>query len=69
MTWDNRYRPLREGETILLGDECLTDSHLGWQPAKHDTGGKAPDPNYTAHRMYRRLRDATAVPNGEHRGG
>lgn len=60
MTWDNRYRPLREGETILSGDECLTDSHLGWQPAKHDIGGKAPDPNYTSHRMYRRLRDDRA---------
>jgi hypothetical protein len=56
MPWDNRYRPLREGETILAGDECLTDSHLGWQPAKHDIGGKAPDPAYTSHRMYRRLR-------------
>ena len=57
MPWDNRYRPLREGETILAGDECLTDSHLGWQPATHDIGGKAPDPNYTSHRMYRRLRE------------
>lgn len=56
MTWDNRYRPLREGETITAGDECLTDGHLGWQPATHDIGGKAPDPAYTAHRMYRRLR-------------
>lgn len=55
MPWDNKYRPLREGETILAGDECLTDSHLGWQPATHDIGGKAPDPNYTSHRMYRRL--------------
>jgi hypothetical protein len=57
MPWDNRYRPLREGETILAGDECLTDSHLKWQPATHDIGGKAPDPNCTAHRMYRRMRD------------
>jgi hypothetical protein len=56
VTWDNRYRPLQEGETIQAGDECLTDSHIGWQPAKHDIGGKAPDYNYTAHRMYRRLK-------------
>jgi hypothetical protein len=56
MSWDNKYRPLREGETILAGDECLTDSHLGWQPATHDIGGKAPDPAYTSHRMYRRIR-------------
>jgi hypothetical protein len=63
MTWDNRYRRLNEGETILPGDECLTDSHLGWQPAKYDIGGKAPDPAYTAHRMYRRLRTSTASAN------
>ncbi len=55
MAWDSRFRPLREGETILSGDECFTDSRLGWQPATHDIGGKAPDPNYTSHRMYRRL--------------
>jgi hypothetical protein len=59
MTWDNRYRPLRKDETILAGVECLTDSRLGWQPATHDIGGRAPDPNYTAHRMYRRLCDPT----------
>lgn len=70
MTWDNRYRPLNEGETILSGDECLTDSHLGWQPATHDIGEKAPDPNYTAHRMYRRLlkqqcQNCGSATNGE----
>jgi hypothetical protein len=54
MAWDNRYRILNEGETIRDGDECLTDSHLGWQPAKHDIGGKAPSPYYSSHRMYRR---------------
>lgn len=51
--WIN-YRPLAEGEIIQAGDECLTDSHLGWQPAAHTVGGAAPDPLYTAHRMYRR---------------
>jgi hypothetical protein len=56
MAWDHRYRMLNEGEIIREGDECLTDSYLGWQPAKHDIGGKAPDPAYTAHRMYRRIK-------------
>ncbi len=56
MTWDNAYRPLRKGETILSGDECLTDGHLGWQPA-NCVGEQAPDPHYTSHRMYRRHRD------------
>lgn len=54
MAWDNRYRPLTEGETIREGDECLTDSHLGWQPVKHAVGFKAPSPLYSAHRLYRR---------------
>lgn len=53
MAWDNRYRMLAKGETILPGDEVLTDSHLGWQLAKA-VFQPAPDPNYTAHRMYRR---------------
>lgn len=51
--WIN-FRPLTEGEIIQEGDECLTDSHLGWQPAAHTVGQAAPNPNYTAHRMYRR---------------
>lgn len=62
MTWDNRYRPLREGETIAAGDECLTDVHLGWQPA-NCLGEQAPDPAYSAHRMYRRLRDEQDILN------
>lgn len=57
MSWDNRYRMLDEGEIIREGDECLTDSHLGWLPAKHAIGEPAPSPYYTAHRMYRRLKD------------
>lgn len=61
MAWDERYRMLGEGELIREGDECLTDSHLGWQPAKHDIGGQAPDPMYIAHRMYRRLKGATPM--------
>lgn len=51
--WIN-YRPLKEGEIIMDGDECLTDSHLGWLPAAHTIGQAAPNPHYTAHRMYRR---------------
>lgn len=54
--WDDRYRMLDKGEIIQEGDEVLTESHLGWQPAKHAIGRAAPDPLYTAHRMYRRLR-------------
>jgi hypothetical protein len=53
MAWDDRFRMLNEGETIRDGDECLTDIHLGWQPA-NAIGSKAPSPLYTAHRMYRR---------------
>ena len=54
MTWDSRYRMLAKDETILPGDEVLTDSHLGWRPVEHTLGQLAPDPLYTAHRMYRR---------------
>lgn len=55
--WDPRYRVLREGDIIREGDECLTDSHLGWQPETRCVGTLAPDPSYTSHRMYRRLID------------
>jgi hypothetical protein len=56
-----KYRMLAEGEIIQDGDECLTDSHLGWQSAKNTIGQPAPNPYYTAHRIYRRaaLKDAT----------
>jgi hypothetical protein len=60
--WDHRYRPLATGEIIEAGDECLTDSHLGWHPAKHCIGEPAPDPAYTSHRMYRRLKQPTPAP-------
>lgn len=53
--WDHRYRQLAEGEIILVGDEVLTDSKLGWRPAEHTIGQTAPCPYYTAHRIYRRL--------------
>lgn len=51
--WEH-YRMLAEGEIIQQGDEVLTDSHLGWKPAAHTVGQKAPNPYFTAHRMYRR---------------
>lgn len=60
MTWDSRYRPLKEGEIIREGDEYLTDSRLGWQPATHAIGGHAPNPSYTSHRMYRRAQSEGA---------
>ncbi len=55
--WDKRYRRLAEGEIIQEGDECLTDTHLGWQPA-NCIGQAAPSPLYTSHRVYRRLKSA-----------
>ena len=51
--WVN-FRQLSEGEIIEAGDEVLTDAHLGWRPAGSTVGQTAPNPNYTAHRMYRR---------------
>ena len=54
MARDHSYRRLDEGETIKEGDEVLTDSHLGWLPAGRTVGKKAPSPNYTSHRIYRR---------------
>lgn len=57
MVWDNRYRRLNEGEIIREGDECLTDTHLGWEPADHTIGQRAPDPAYTSHRWYRRRKE------------
>lgn len=56
MGWDQQYRMLAEGEIIQDGDEVLTDSHLGWLPAGRTIGKPAPNPYYTAHRMYRRTK-------------
>lgn len=60
MAWDNRYRKLDEGEIIQEGDECLIDSHLGWQRDIHCVGQPAPCPLYTSHRMYRRRKEGSA---------
>ncbi len=53
MAWDKRYRRLEKGETILPGDEVEVDKPYGWQSAKC-VFQPAPDPSYTAHRIYRR---------------
>lgn len=63
--WDPRYRRLNDGEIILEGDECLTDSHLGWQLETHCIGTPAPDPAYTSHRIYRRLKEIAQEPAGQ----
>ena len=57
MAWNDKYRRLDENEIIQEGDECLTDTHLGWKPAIHTVGKAAPSPLYTSHRIYRRLRE------------
>jgi hypothetical protein len=56
--WNERYRMLEEGEIIQKDDEVLTDSHLGWHITNpRCIGTPAPNPLYTSHRMYRRLKD------------
>jgi hypothetical protein len=52
--WVN-YRQLKKGETIEEGDEVLVSSKEGWISTSC-VGSKAPDPQYTAHRVYRRLK-------------
>jgi len=51
--WDN-YRQLKKGEVIKDTDEFLEDKK-GWRKTIC-AGGLAPDPSYTSHRMYRRLK-------------
>jgi hypothetical protein len=50
--WKN-YRKLKKGETILSDDEVYDDDKKGWRKTIC-SGGLAPDPQYTAHRIYRR---------------
>ncbi len=52
--WEN-YRQLEKGETIQVDDEVLCDSELGWLKT-NCVGGEVPDPQYSAHRIYRRLK-------------
>ena len=51
--WDERYRQLEAGEIIQPGDEV--DISNKWQHTKC-TGELAPNPEYPAHRIYRRLK-------------
>ena len=54
LTWDKRYRPLKEGEIIKSSDEIKLDDGT-WKVAVC-VGEKAPDPNYSSHRIYRRIK-------------
>lgn len=59
MTWNQQYRWLDAGERIMIGDEVLQDDG-SWLPAAFRTvGQKAPDPNCTSHRVYRRKNERT----------
>lgn len=54
MAWDMRYRHLREGEIIRETDEVQNDDG-SWRKGCRCVGQPAPNPNYTSHRVYRRL--------------
>ena len=51
--WQN-YRKLEKGEIIRETDEFLEDGK-GWRKAIC-VGTSAPDPQFTSHRRYRRLK-------------
>ena len=59
--WDDKYRPLKEGEIIQEGDEV--DCSNGWKADSAKwvkttcAGQAAPSPLYPAHRIYRRLKE------------
>lgn len=57
--WDHRYRRLEWGEIIQEGDECQNDD--GTWKLGICVGQRAPDPNYTSHRVYRRLKATTGA--------
>lgn len=56
---EDKYYYLKEGEIIQQGDECEVSSKWNdppkWVSAAHTVGTPAPNPNYMAHRRYRRL--------------
>lgn len=52
--WVN-YRQLKKGEIIEKDDEVLCESKIGWVTTIEScVGTLVPDPQYTAHRIYRR---------------
>lgn len=52
--WVN-YRQLKKGEVIQKDDEVLCESKIGWVTTIESCiGTLVPDPNYSAHRLYRR---------------
>ena len=63
--WMEKYRAadlyyyLKEGEIIQEGDECDVSAKWNddpkWVPAAHTVGTPATNPQYMAHRVYRRL--------------
>ena len=53
--WQN-YRKLQKGEIIRETDELLEDGK-GWRKAIYSVGTPAPDPQFTSHRWYRRLKN------------
>ena len=61
--WDHKYRLLKEGEVIQLGDQCdmcrdgWRDEPVWGDVPEHMIGRKAPDPSYPAHTWYRRLKE------------
>lgn len=54
MAWDQRFRRLAEGETILASDECQNDDGTWKLDDGQCAGQLAPSPHYTSHRVYRR---------------
>ena len=67
MAWDMRYRPLKEGEIIRPTDEVQNDDCTWNVTDWRCVGQPAPDPNYTSHRVYRRLmgpNERSATYNG-----
>ena len=52
--WVN-YRQLKKGEIIEKDDEVLCERKDGWKTTNERcVGTLVPDPQYTAHRIYRR---------------
>ena len=55
---NDQYRTLNEGEIIQEGDEVEVSNGWNappsWVSAGHTVGKPAPNPNFPAHRIYRR---------------